>query len=569
MTSRRALTLVAALAACGQPTATPRHPPIAEHHARTLTILGTNDLHGQLQRLPLLAGYIANVRAARAADGGGVVLVDGGDLFQGTLESNLAEGADVVRAYDAMGYTAAAIGNHEFDYGPIGPAVTVKAPGEDPRGALKARIASAKFPFLVTNIADDATGKLVAWPNTAPGTLVDAAGIKVGIVGASTESTPTTTMPANFAGLHMLPTAAAIEAEARALRAQGAQVIVVAAHIGSSCKDVDHPEDTSTCDQDDELFQVIRALPRGTIDVFVGGHTHAVVAHRIEGVAAIEAMSQGRAFGRVDLRIDDGHVTTVTIAKPQLICPLDEHFNPVPVADCHPEPYEGRAVVADASVQKIADEAVARAGERRGEKLGVTLTSVVTKANKTESAEGDLFTDLMLAARGDADVALSNGGALRADLPAGELTYGQLFEAMPFDNRFALVTVSGKRLKSMVAGNLRRPGSILSWSGLTAKARCAGDRLEVAILVRGKPLDPGRSYTILTSDFLASGGDGLFAHVGLAPGDVQVTDTIVRDAVADVLRARKGTIDPSLLPRRLEYPGERPVRCGGKDDDHE
>jgi 5'-nucleotidase len=249
-----------------------------------------------------------------------------------------------------------------------------------------------------------------------------------------------------------------------------------------------------------------------------------------------------------------------------MICPLDEHLNAVPVADCHPEPYEGRPVVADAAVQKITDEALAKAGERRAEKLGVTLTSIVTKAYRTESAEGDLLTELELAARSDADVALSNGGALRADLPAGELTYGQLFEAMPFDNRFALVSVTGKQLAKMVRSNLRHAGGILSWSGLTAKATCNGDSMQLAIEVRGKPIEPDRTYTILTSDFLASGGDGLFARVGLSPGSVRATDVIMRDAVADVLRARKGAIDPARLTRRLDYPGERPVKCAGKDD---
>src|ERR1051325_5142918 len=116
--------------AAAKPPASPPTKPV------TLSIMGTNDLHGALERLPLLAGYLANVRAARAADGGGVVLVDGGDLFQGTLESNLGEGVDVVRAYNQIGYTASTVGNHEFDYGPVGPAVTAKN-GEDPRGALE------------------------------------------------------------------------------------------------------------------------------------------------------------------------------------------------------------------------------------------------------------------------------------------------------------------------------------------------------------------------------------------------------------------------------------------------
>src|SRR5438445_4755858 len=89
----------------------------------TLSIVGTSDLHGAafsgngLGGLPLLAGYVNNLRAARAADGGAVLLVDSGDTFQGDVESNLSEGALVVDAYNAMGYTAEAVGNHDFDFG--------------------------------------------------------------------------------------------------------------------------------------------------------------------------------------------------------------------------------------------------------------------------------------------------------------------------------------------------------------------------------------------------------------------------------------------------------------------
>src|SRR4051795_1984772 len=96
--------LVACLVACSS---APQHvtsspQPQPHEAAKTLTIIGTNDLHGALVRLPLVAGYVENVRAARAADGGAVLLLDGGDLFQGTLESNVGEGEDVIRAYNAM-----------------------------------------------------------------------------------------------------------------------------------------------------------------------------------------------------------------------------------------------------------------------------------------------------------------------------------------------------------------------------------------------------------------------------------------------------------------------------------
>src|ERR1700741_2931486 len=140
----------------------------------TISVVATTDLHGgvlprgERGGLALLGGYVQNIRAARMRDGGGTLLVDSGDMFQGTLESNLNEGAAVVRAYNALGYAAAAIGNHEFDFGPAGPDETVRTPGGDPRGALKARAAQARFPFLAANTVEEKSGRPAAWPNGQP-----------------------------------------------------------------------------------------------------------------------------------------------------------------------------------------------------------------------------------------------------------------------------------------------------------------------------------------------------------------------------------------------------------------
>jgi len=214
----------------------------------TISIVGTNDLHGHVEALPVLGGYLRNLRAARARDGGGVLLVDAGDMFQGTLESNLGEGAGVVHAYNALGYDAAAIGNHEFDFGPVGEAATPRAPGDDPRGALKQRAAEARFPLLAANLLDGATGEVVRWPNVRPWTVVEAAGVRVGIVGVTTMSTPRTTQAANFEGLRLAPLVPAITDAARAAQAAGAAVVVVTAHAGGGCRLLDDPDELSSCD---------------------------------------------------------------------------------------------------------------------------------------------------------------------------------------------------------------------------------------------------------------------------------------------------------------------------------
>src|SRR6185295_4252523 len=227
-----ALTLVAASCARGST------PAAGGQSTLTISLVGTSDLHGGVLSeggrggLALLDGYVRNLRAARQADGGGVLLVDAGDLFQGTLESNLNEGQTVVSAYNAIGYAPAAIGNHEFDYGPIGPAATPATPQDDPRGALKARAAEARFPFLAANIIDQSTRRPVDWPNVRPSAIVEVAGVRIGIVGLTTLRTLGATMAANTVGLEIAPLASTLATEAAALRASGATIVVAAAHAG-------------------------------------------------------------------------------------------------------------------------------------------------------------------------------------------------------------------------------------------------------------------------------------------------------------------------------------------------
>lgn len=563
--------LVLALAACpSKPDPGPRTPPKPRRGTITLSVVGTNDLHGSVERLPILAGYLANLRAARAADGGEVLLVDGGDMFQGTLASNLTEGAPVIAAYNLLGYDAAAIGNHEFDFGPAGPAITATKPGEDPRGALRARAAEAKFPLLLANVLETDTGKRPRWDNVLPSMMIEKGPIIVGLIGVTTEATPFSTMPANFLGLEMAKPAFAIAAEAKALRERGAQVIVVAAHVGSKCKDLHDPNDLSSCEQDEEIFEVARALPAGAVDVIVAGHTHAAMAHRVNDIAIIESYANGRAFGRVDLRINPaGVVTAASIQQPQDLCPLGPDGEPVAAAACTPGDYEGRPVVPSAEIAALIQPAQQAATELEAKPLGVELTGEVTRAYAEESALGNLFTDLMLAGGvgGRADVALTNGGGLRADLPAGPLTYGSLYRAMPFDNRFAVVTLNGKHLRKMITNNLYGGGGFFSWGGITVQATCKGSTLDVVLRdKKGAIIDDERTMTLLASDFLASGGDGAIGRLKLPDGSVEMTDVLIRDAMADALRARGGKLAPVQLydpaKPRIAYPRPRPVKCG-------
>jgi 2',3'-cyclic-nucleotide 2'-phosphodiesterase (5'-nucleotidase family) len=560
---------VAVIAAASSAAEPGRAAPPAKK-AIVISIVGTNDLHGHVEALPPLGGYLANLRRARARDGGAVLLLDAGDMFQGTLESNLGEGGAVIRAYNALGYAAAAIGNHEFDFGPAGDAATPRSPADDARGALKARAAEARFPLLAANLVDAATRRPVSWPNVRPSAMVERAGIKVGLIGVTTMTTPRTVLAANFRGLAVTSLAPAIAEQARALRAAGAMVVVVAAHAGGGCVRNDDPDDVSSCDAAGEIAQVARALPPGAVDAIVAGHTHDGIAHRIAGIAIIESFAEGRSFGRIDLTVDGAAGRAVDarvvarILPPHPICATSDA--------CAAEVYEGAPVLPDEAVAAAIAPDLERARARRDQTLGVTVASPVTREYRRESALGNLFADLMRAAHPEADVAITNGGGLRADLPAGALTYGALFRANPFDNRFAVLRLSGGELEQVLRTNLGRGGGIVSVSGVRVEARCEGKGRLTLILQRepgARPIRPSDQLTIVTSDFLATGGDGLFSEEVKRRARLDDDAPPIRDAMAAVLTARGGTLDGADLRLadpshpRLAYPGDRPVRCGG------
>ncbi|MEJ7729271.1 MAG: 5'-nucleotidase C-terminal domain-containing protein [Polyangiaceae bacterium] len=491
-----------------------------------------------------------------------MLLVDAGDVFQGTLESNLGEGTVMIAAYAVLGYQAVAVGNHEFDFGPAGAAVTPTGAGEDARGALKARAAEAPFPFLAANLLDGASKRRVDWPNMPATATVDIAGVKVGIVGATTEETLATTLRSNVSDLAIAPLVEALGREAAALRKAGAQLVVAAVHAGGKCERFSGSVEADGCEAESEIFRVARALPAGAVDVIVAGHTHAGLAHRVNGVAIIESTSYGRAFGRVDLTLGGSPMapTASRIFPPRTICETGEG------ATCAGGSYEAAPVVADAKVAAAIAPHVDQARHKRNAKVGVQVEGPLRRAYAEESALGNLFADLTRAAvpATRTVVGLMNGGGLRADLPAGELLYGQLYEAFPFDNKVAVVTIKGAELAALLAHHLASGGGILSLSGVQAAAACKAGKLVVTLRRRpgGQPLRAEETLDLVASDFLLTGGDGFWGSLPIPRVDTK--DLLLRDAWAAGLAKRGKVREAEVLDARaprLVFPGKRPVRC--------
>ena len=558
----------------------------APHLPVHVVIVGTTDVHGWFNGhttrdgsyggVAVLASY---VNALRAGNENRVMLVDSGDLFQGTFESNFFEGEPVIAAYNAMGYSASAVGNHEFDYGPVGPSSVVRTPGEDPLGALKKNVAMAKFPFLAANITEKATGKTPSW--LLPYAIVEIGGARIGVIGLTTPDTPNVTVASNIASLDFGdPLAATINA-ARELRAKKADAVIVIAHMGGRCTDTKDIHDVASCDPQEEAMQLLQKLPAGTIDAYFAGHTHQQMRQVVNGVPALQGLAYSGEFSTLDLWIDrDQHrVDTVrtTLRPLTAICARVysgtercDYRDAPKGATLVPRTFLGRTIEPDAKIAAVIAPYLERVAAKRNEKIGVQTSAAFSRSNTTESEIGDLLADA-LRREMKTDIAFVNSGGIRSGLRAGDLVYADVYEVSPFENFPAIVTLTGAQIADILRLTTAGDRGIMQVSGLRYTYDAAKDadkplaernRLVSVTLEDGSPLDPTKLYRVAMPDFLAAGGDGFLPITStLTPDRIAVMqDPSLHDLFADVLKTFPQPLVPKLDGRItvLNPPPRRP-----------
>jgi len=566
---KRSLAPFLLVLAFGCVSAPPPPPPVH------VVVVGTTDLHGWFAGhvetppgggegvlwggLPALSSY---VDALRQENAGNVIVVDSGDLFQGTLESNLFEGEPVVRGYNTIGYAAAAVGNHEFDFGPVGPDSMARQPGQDPLGAMKRNAALASFPFLSANLFDRATHKTPAWAK--PYTIVRSGGARIGIIGLSTPDTPNVTMAANVASLEFTdPIPATINA-AKELRAQGADAVIVVAHMGGRCSDISDPQDVHSCEASHEAMQFMERIPEGVIDAYFAGHTHSQMRHYIKGIPVVQALNYSREFSAVDFWIDtkNNRVTKSEIRPHTMICAFvysgTQQCDPKKAPEggrLVPRVFANKRILPDARVAATIEPYLRRVAAKREEKLGITVAAPFARNYLAESSIGNLLADALRAAT-NADFAIMNSGGIREELPAGELAYAHVFAVSPFDNYPALVTLTGAQIVEILRATTNGVRGIMQVSGLRytidATKPVGGDRLSGTVtLSDGSPLDPQKLYTVVMPDFVAAGGDGTQDVMKDVPPDrVQILYAQpIREVVIEQLKKMPQPLVPKVEGR--------------------
>ncbi|MDH4451460.1 MAG: bifunctional UDP-sugar hydrolase/5'-nucleotidase UshA [Rhodoferax sp.] len=530
-----------ALAGCaGLPSAGPQ----ADKEV-AITILHTNDHHGRFWKnrdgeygMAARKTVVDQIRQEVAAAGGYSLLLDGGDVNTGVPESDLQDAVPDFRGMNLLGYDAMAVGNHEFD---------------KPPAVLRMQRDLATFPMLSANIYRDGTRMF------APYKLFDLGGVRVAVMGLTTEDTQKMVHPDNIRNIEFRNAQTEAAKVVPELRSK-ADVVIAATHMGH----YENGKHGTQAPGDVELARAVKG-----IDMVVGGHTQnpacmkaenvldrayvpgtACQPDRQNGTWIVQAHEWGKYVGRADFTYKNGQFTLVKYA----LIPINLK-RPVKAADGtsslvtytpqiaeSPDMLQLLQPFQEFGQKKLMVEVGRSDGKLEGDR------SVV----RSQPAALGVMIGRAMMEKTRADLAVVNAGGVRDSLPAGTITYKDVLTVHPFGNTIAVVDFTGQE----VLDYLRVLAKMTPGSG--AFPQFAGIRLVieqgvvVQALVAGTPIDRARTYRMALNNFVASGGDGYPKVVG----HPTYVDTGFVDA--DVLR---GFIAAHSPLKAADYqPGDQVVR---------
>jgi 5'-nucleotidase/UDP-sugar diphosphatase len=530
-----------------------------------LSVVFTNDIHGGIDPTgatfmnrefpPPLGGgasayaYIEQLRERAAAGGNHVLVMDEGDIFQGTPVGNFKKGENVVEFFNHIGLDVWTLGNHDFDEG-----------SEN----LWHLIEMAKMPVLSANLAWQATQAPVEY--VKPYVIKDYDGIKVAIIGLTTTDTPKMAFPEHVKGIAFLPEIETTAKYVKEVRALGADIVVVTGHVGlpydpavayaelieseeqqMGSGDVSAPVEQQKWGP--SAMEIVHEVPG--IDVFFGGHIHKGFDKPWEEptthTVVFQTYGRGTGLGHVDLLIDRKTKTLsgyeLADYRGGLITLFEDEWWP------------------DVETATMINGMVAEAEKGMDQVIGSTENDL-TRGGEGETRMGNLVCDAMREEL-SADFAFANLGGIRDEIPTGTITPRQVFRVLPFGNTLMALEIDGRLLKEILEYRVSDDHHGLYISGARLvynKTRPDYDRITF-LSIGGEPWRPDKTYRVVTTDFLASGNAGLYMLPTVPDAQKMRTSTTDMDAVVRYVerhsplrvevdgrwqRDDSSTIDPAL-----------------------
>ncbi|HEB0062943.1 TPA: bifunctional UDP-sugar hydrolase/5'-nucleotidase [Serratia marcescens] len=472
-----------------------------------ITILHTNDHHGHFWQndhgeygLGAQKTLVDGIRQEVAAQGGSLLLLSGGDINTGVPESDLQDAEPDFRGMNLVGYDAMAIGNHEFD---------------NPLSVLRQQEKWATFPLLSANIYQKSTGQRLFKPYA----LFDKQGIKIAVIGLTTDDTAKIGNPEYFTDMEFrVPAQEAKQVVEQLRKDEKPDVIIAATHMGH----YDNGEHGSNAPGDVEMA---RSLPAGYLDMIVGGHSQDPVCmagdnrkqadyvpgtpcspDRQNGTWIVQAHEWGKYVGRADFEFRNGELKLV-------------HYQLIPVnlkkkvekADGTSERvYYTQQIAEDPTMMKLLTPFQEKGKAQLGVKIGSVNGKLEGDRSKVRFVQPNLAR-VMLAAqreRADADFAVMSGGGVRDSIESGDITYKNVLKVQPFGNTLVHVDMKGSEVEqylAVVANMKPDSGAYAQFANVSLVADGKGVS---EVKINGQPLQADKTYRMATLNFNALGGDG-------------------------------------------------------------
>jgi 5'-nucleotidase len=362
------------------------------------------------------------------------------------------------------------------------------------------------------------------------------------VINLTTESTPGIVNPAGIEGLSFTSTVKTTNMAVGRLKKLGVRTIVIVGHLGTDqCLPYPLPAcdgDTLVTDPNDIAKNEAAKLARKVndeVDLIVAGHTHQGVNTVIDGKRVVEAYSYGTAYADVDIKVGTrtGNVTSSSADV---------------IRTWHNKPDGTPAITPDREVQRIVDKANEAVAPIKNEVVGhanvdLTRTQVPSAPPGGESNLGDVTTDAMNweadQLEGTVDFAFVNSGGIRADIPAGDITRGEVIEAFPFQNVLATTTLTGAQVKEVLEQGASGQRGMVQVSGLRftydPSLPVGGRVTSITVSATGQPIDPGANYRVVTNDFMINGGDS-YTTFQQGTNTVTYSDQLLADVVVGYAR---------------------------------
>ncbi len=495
------------------------------HH---LTVLFTNDSHGHPVKflrhsvpdvggLPARSTLVKEVRKTRQ----NVLLLDAGDINTGQSVSNFFKAKPDILGYNHMGYDAMVLGNHEFD---------------NPVSVLLEQMDLARFPHLSANVKKR-NGDLLAIPYI----IKRFPGFSVAVMGLTTSETRITGNPDHIKDLIFEDEVDVAQRLVPKLRKK-ADLVIALTHLG-------------IYETDNRGSRKLASRVPG-IDLIVDGETHTKMRAPLivtnpagRPTLIVQAWQWGLFLGKIDLAVQNREIVD-----------FDMEMIPINLKRTIKNPdgtktfeYIGKPIPEDPALLAVLKPYQDKVDQFLSERIGYAKAPFENdRGRHRETALGDLVSDAMLwyLRRFNPDFALTNSGAIRAGIPEGPLTQETIYDILPFDSSLVFFKMEGTRVQALFdfigtiepgAGAFPQVSSGVRFTLNTQKRRCEN------ILINGKPIDPEKSYGIVTNSYLAKGGDGY----AVFPRTIDQFDsaTFQRDALIAYIKQVKGHLIPRVHRR--------------------